>query len=154
MGIASLHPQVGYASAEVELNTAIRNLGQCTRRVRFAPLPQTAGDVFLLVDIGIAVCVPRNTAGSWATILIHLGLVFECGLVLAMGTDGCQISKEREAEANHADSEMLRELSKGFGEKRRRLERAGEGLQVLMAIIERRRDSGWEVRRGLADWAR
>ena len=64
-----------------------------------------------------------------------------------METGGYKVSKEREAAANRADSEMLREISKGSGVKRRKLEKAGEGLQVLMALIERRRASGIEVRR-------
>lgn len=78
----------------------------------------------------------------------------ERGLVLASGTDGCQVSKRRENDADLADSEMLRALSRDSAAKRRRLEKAGEGLRVLMALIERRRDSGLEVSGGLTGWAR
>lgn len=44
---------------------------------------------------------------------------------------------------------MLREISKAPGAERTRLERAGKGLQMLTGLIERRRQSGIEVRRAL-----
>lgn len=57
-----------------------------------------------------------------------------------------QDSKRRETEANRADSEMLQELSDDSRTtERRRLERVGKGLQMLMALIERRRAFGLEV---------
>ena len=57
-----------------------------------------------------------------------------------------QVSRRREAEADRADSAMLREISRAPpGGERERLERAGKGLQMLTEIIERRRQSGFEV---------
>lgn len=61
-----------------------------------------------------------------------------------------QESKRRETEADRADSEMLKELSDDSrATERKRLERAGKGLQMLMALIERRRVFGFEVKRVL-----
>lgn len=59
------------------------------------------------------------------------------------------MSKRREAEADRADAEMLREISQDPGVERKRLERAGKGLQMLTELIERRRLSGFEVCKAL-----
>lgn len=67
------------------------------------------------------------------------------------GMSRVQESKRREAEADRADSKMLEELGDDSRTaERRRLERTGKGLQMLMALIERRRASGFEVKKGLS----
>lgn len=72
-------------------------------------------------------------------------------LVTTYGGDMSRVqeSKRRGTEADRADSEMLKELGDDSRTaERRRLERTGKGLQMLMTLIERRRASGFEVKRG------
>jgi len=61
-----------------------------------------------------------------------------------------QVSQRLEAEADCVDSQMLRAISEAPGFERERLERAGKGLQMLTGLIERRRQSGFEVYDGFA----
>ncbi|CAM9954926.1 unnamed protein product [Pylaiella littoralis] len=69
-----------------------------------------------------------------------------CGARVLLGDRSDKESKRREAEADRADSEMLKRVSEDSGTTvRRRLERAGKGLQMLIALIERRRAYGFEM---------
>ncbi|CAM9100361.1 unnamed protein product [Scytosiphon promiscuus] len=68
-----------------------------------------------------------------------------CGARVLLGDRSDKVSKEREAEANVADSDMLTEVENTSEIEWKKIQRARKGLKKLADLVERRRAHGFEM---------